>query len=264
MSEYIQGRQLLKVFERGFDMYTKAGRDYTKLQDFRVTDGPPVQTFDQGPECAALLADVVGPHAAKLQADFDPSRVLFRPFQNKAHFCGIIQAVVENWAGVGLDTVEPIVPHTTANDLHAHGCGILTYVSEGGFQQRVVLELQLEYGLNGLLVANSRAEFPELCVRFTRDKSLHRAVGQYLVRQNGERVQVHRRDVVRDPLLNFCAHTLGPAQQEQTRADDTIQNAKPHVKRGLKDPVNRSAKEKDEILLSRWQIEMRSGPVVGS
>jgi hypothetical protein len=128
-------------------------------------------------------------YIANMNPDFDPSRVLFRPFQNKTHFCGMIQAVVENWAGVGLDTVEPIAPHTTANDLHAHGCGMLTYVSEGGFHQRVVFELQLEYGLNGQLVAKSRDEFPELCVRFGRDKSLQRAVGQYLLRRNGERVQ---------------------------------------------------------------------------
>jgi predicted O-linked N-acetylglucosamine transferase (SPINDLY family) len=72
-------------------------------------------------------------YIATANPDFDPSRVLFRPFQNKTHFCGMIRAVIENWAGVGLDTVEPFAPHTTANDLHAHGCGILTYVSEGGF-----------------------------------------------------------------------------------------------------------------------------------
>jgi hypothetical protein len=33
-------------------------------------------------------------YIATVNPDFDPSRVLFRPFQNKAHFCGMIQAVV--------------------------------------------------------------------------------------------------------------------------------------------------------------------------
>ena len=131
----------------------------------------------------------IAKYIATANPDFDPSRVLFRPFQNKTHFCGLIRAVVENGAGVGLDTVEPIAPHTTANDLHAHGCGVLTYVSEGGFHQRVVFELQLEYGLNGLLVAKSRAEFPDLCVRYACDKLLQRAVGQYLRRVNEQRVQ---------------------------------------------------------------------------
>jgi len=121
--------------------------------------------------------------------DFDPSRVIFRPFQNKTHFCGMIRAMLENGAGACLDSVEPIALHTSAADVFGNGGAVLTYPSDNGFHQRVVTELHGEYGTQQHCVANSRAEFPDLCVRFALNKPLQRAMQAYLLRVNAERVR---------------------------------------------------------------------------
>jgi predicted O-linked N-acetylglucosamine transferase (SPINDLY family) len=121
--------------------------------------------------------------------DFDPSRVLFRPFQSKGHFCRLIQAVVEDGAGACLDSVEPVALHTTAGDVFGNGGTVLTYLCKDGFQQRIVCELHSELGTSGPCVAKSRAGFSDLCVRYALDKPLQRAMRQYLLRVNEERVQ---------------------------------------------------------------------------
>ena len=121
--------------------------------------------------------------------DFDSSRVIFRPFQSKVYFCGLIQAAVEDGAGACLDSVSPIGLHTSANDVLANGGAVLTYICEHGFQSRVALELHRELGTCEYLVANSRAEFPDLCVRYGRDKPLQRAMQRYLLRVNELRIQ---------------------------------------------------------------------------
>jgi hypothetical protein len=121
--------------------------------------------------------------------DFDASRVLFRPFQSKAYFCGLIQAAVENGAGACLDSVDPIGLHTTAGDVFGNGGTVLTYRSENGFQTRVALELHAELGTHEHCVAESRAAFPDLCVRYALNKRLQRAMRQYLPRVYEERGQ---------------------------------------------------------------------------
>ena len=121
--------------------------------------------------------------------DFDPSRVIFRPFQNKGHFCRLIQAVVEDGAGAGLDSVEPIGLHTSAGDVFGNGGTVLTYLCDNGFHQRIVYELHCELGTSGHCVARSRAEFSDLCVRYALDKPLQRTMRRYLLRKNEERVQ---------------------------------------------------------------------------
>jgi hypothetical protein len=128
-------------------------------------------------------------YIATANPDFDPSRVLFRPFQNKVHFCGLIRAMLEDGAGACLDTVEPITLHTSADDVFGNGSAVLTYLCDNGFQQRIVYELHFEYGTNELCVAKSRSEFPDLCVRYALDKPLQRAMRQYFLRVNEERVQ---------------------------------------------------------------------------
>jgi hypothetical protein len=128
-------------------------------------------------------------YIATANPDFDPSRVLFRPFQNKAYFCGLIQAMVENGAGACLDPVDPIGPHTTAGDVFGNGGTVLTHLCENGFQTRIVYELHFENGTNGHCVAESRAEFPDLCVRFALNKPLQRAMRQFLLRVYEERFQ---------------------------------------------------------------------------
>jgi predicted O-linked N-acetylglucosamine transferase (SPINDLY family) len=128
-------------------------------------------------------------YIATANPNFDPSRVLFRPFQSKGHFCRLIQAVVEDGAGAGLDSVEPVGLHTSAGDVFANGGTVLTYFCDSGFQQRIVYELHSELGTCGPCVARSRAEFSDLCIRYALDKPLQRAMRRYLLRVNEERVQ---------------------------------------------------------------------------
>jgi serine/threonine protein kinase len=131
----------------------------------------------------------IAKYIATAHPDFDASRVLFRPFQNKAHFCGLLQAMLEDGAGACLDSVEPIALHTSAGDVFGNGGAVLTYFCDNGFHQRVVTELHGEYGTQQHCVAKNRAEFPDLCVRFALDKPLQRAMRNYLLRVNEERVQ---------------------------------------------------------------------------
>jgi hypothetical protein len=128
-------------------------------------------------------------YIATANPNFDPSRVLFRPFQSKGHYYRLIQAVVEDGAGAGLDSVEPVGLHTSAGDVFANGGTVLTYLCDNGFQQRIVYELHSELGTCGPCVARSRAEFSDLCIRYALDKPLQRAMRRYLLRVNEERVQ---------------------------------------------------------------------------
>jgi len=82
----------------------------------------------------------IAKYIATAHPDFDASRVLFRPFQNKAYFCGLLQAMLEDGAGACLDSVEPIALHTSAGDVFGNGGAVLTYFCDNGFHQRVVTE----------------------------------------------------------------------------------------------------------------------------
>jgi hypothetical protein len=128
---------------------------------------------------------------ATANPDFDPSRVPIRPFQNKAYVCGLIQATAENGAGACLDSVDPIMIglHTSAGDRFGNGATVLTRRSENGFQTRVAQELHAELGTYQQCVAESRAEFPDLCVRYALNKQLQRSMRQYLLRVYEERGQ---------------------------------------------------------------------------
>ena len=128
-------------------------------------------------------------YIATANPDFDPSRVLFRPLQNKVHFCGLIRAMLEDGAGACLDSVEPIGLHTSAGDVFGNGGAVLTYRCDNGFQQRIAYELHIEYGTSWPCVAESRSEYPNLCVRYALNKPLQRAMRQYLLRYNEVRVQ---------------------------------------------------------------------------
>ena len=128
-------------------------------------------------------------YIATSNPEFDSSRVIFRPFQNKTYFCGLIQATGENGAGACLDSVDPIGIHTSAGDANDNGTPVLTHVSERGFQSRVALELHAELGTYEQCVAGSRAEFPDLAVRYALNKPLQRAMRLYLLRVYEERVQ---------------------------------------------------------------------------
>ena len=118
---------------------------------------------------------------------FDPSRVLFRPPQNKTHYLAMVGAAGEN--GAALDTVEPIGLHTTASDAATVGTSVLTYKCDSGFQACVACELMTELGLEKQCVAKSRAEFADHAVRFALNRPQQLAIRNYLLRICPQRVE---------------------------------------------------------------------------
>ena len=120
---------------------------------------------------------------------FDPSRVLWRPFQNKTHFLRLLSAAAENGAGAALDSVEPISNHTTAGEGCACGLPALTHKSDLGFQSCVSRELMTELGLEEQCVAESRAEFEELAVQYALNRAQQIAIHSYLLRTYKQRVE---------------------------------------------------------------------------
>jgi serine/threonine protein kinase len=118
----------------------------------------------------------------------DPARVLWRPYQKKTYFLGLLHAVGEDGAGVSLDSVQPISIHTTANDSCLAGTCVMSYRSEYGFQSRVVWELMKELGLEQQCIAPSRDEFVEHVVQFVQNRQQLRAIREYLLRTCRQRV----------------------------------------------------------------------------
>ena len=121
------------------------------------------------------------------EVKFDPSRVLWRPAQNKTHYLALLAAAGEN--GAALDSVEPVGTHTTAGDANANALACLSYKSDVGFQTRVAWELATELGLEGECVAGSRAEFEEHAVQFALNRPQQRAIRDYLRRICKQRVE---------------------------------------------------------------------------
>ena len=128
-------------------------------------------------------------YIATVKPNFNPHRVLWRPFQSKTHFCGLIQATVENGAGACLDSVKPIGLHTSAGDAFGNGAVVLSWSCDEGFQTRVAAELAADLGLFDQLVAPSCAEFPALAVRFAQNRPLQRAMQKYVRQAWAKRVE---------------------------------------------------------------------------
>ncbi len=119
-------------------------------------------------------------HTANVDPDFDPTRVIFRPVQNKPYFWALLRVVGER--GACIDSVDPLGPHTGANDSVSNHTPFLTYESECCMQARVGYEVNVEIGLLQECAAKNRASFVDHAVQFRLNRPLRIAIPSFLQR----------------------------------------------------------------------------------
>ncbi len=127
-----------------------------------------------------MIMKLIQVHAATVDPDFDPTRVIFLPVQNKLYFWALFRVVGER--GACIDSMEPLVPHTGANDSVSNHTPFLTYESECGMQARVGYEVNAEIGLLQECAAKNRASFVEHAVQFGLNRPLQIAIRSFLQR----------------------------------------------------------------------------------
>ncbi len=121
-----------------------------------------------------MIMQWIQEHTATIDPDFDPTRDMFRPVQNKPHFWALLRVVGERWPCI--DSVEPLGPHTGANDSVSNHTPFLTFESECGMRARVGYEVNVEIGSLQECAAKIRPSFVEHAVQFRLNRPLQIAI----------------------------------------------------------------------------------------